>query len=336
MRPRFFPILLIAVSVCAVLRVGADLHAQEDLPAGETTEMLNELAKLKEQQQKSSDSAFKTIQRQIEEASSSPSAAIQFYSRVHRDIEITGRSGENGEFREWKERQESVLEDRNVRRAVQFHLAYLALTVRRLSGEEIEKLVPDLVSYVSTVFTADDLMETENEDARMLIDAMLNSPLTESVFVRWFQIGDMLAERTKSEDWEMVPGHADTIVETIVLPELRRKKDQRVFQYWEERIAREQAAAMRSKLDFRIATFEKVTKPELLWNRAKEYAKVGMPNRAVKEMLAVLKKYPSHKDARIWIGEVEAMLQPSVVEAQETPAEILEEFKGADWESNGN
>ena len=136
---------------------------------------------------------------------------------------------------------------------------------------------------------------------------MMMRPLTDSVFVKYFQIESWVGE---AKEWEMVPSNVDGMYEKTVLPELRREKNPQVLEYWDARIKREEARAAATRLDYNVERFRNVRKPTLLWRRAKEYFALDMPNRGIAEMFALLKANPLHPDFESWSGELEAMLLP--------------------------
>jgi hypothetical protein len=110
--------------------------------------------------------------------------------------------------------------------------------------------------------------------------------------------------------WELTPGSYDGIYQQILLPEMRLLKDTRVVDYWDYRLKREADIASRSKLTFEIDKFNQVRRPQILWSRAVDLARVGQKNRAIDTMFKQIKEYPTHPDASTWITELEGLLAP--------------------------
>ena len=75
------------------------------------------------------------------------------------------------------------------------------------------------------------------------------------------------------------------------------------------------------KVDYEEKRFATVRRPELLWARAEDLYQIGLKNRAITEMVAVLKSNPLHPRAEAWISQLEAML-PASTKAPATDAPL--------------
>lgn len=121
-------------------------------------------------------------------------------------------------------------------------------------------------------------------------------------------LGEAKAPATQDESWPMTPGDLEAIHQSIILPEYRATKDVRVLDYWERVLKRETDAVTKRKVDYEEKRFATVRRPELLWARAEDLYQVGLKNRAINEMVAVLRTNPLHPRSEGWIAQLETML----------------------------
>src|SRR3954470_366223 len=119
------------------------------------------------------------------------------------------------------------------------------------------------------------------------------------------------ADDTPQPTWEGTPGNFDGLYLNILLPEMRNQKDIRLLEYWDNKIKREGEAATRSQKTFEIDKFNQVRRPSLIWSRDQDLLRVGQKNRAIADMFAQIKAFPTHPDAPGWIAELELMLAPT-------------------------
>ena len=121
-------------------------------------------------------------------------------------------------------------------------------------------------------------------------------------------LGETKAPATQDESWPMSPGDLEGIHQAIILPEYRSTKDQRILEYWERVLRRESEAVAKRKVDYEEKRFATVRRPELLWSRAEDLYQIGLKNRAITEMVAVLRSNPLHPRSEGWISQLETML----------------------------
>ena len=121
-------------------------------------------------------------------------------------------------------------------------------------------------------------------------------------------LGETKAPTAQDDSWPMSPGDLEGIHQAIILPEYRSTKDQRILGYWERVLNRESEAVAKRKVDYEEKRFATIRRPELLWSRAEDLYQIGLKNRAITEMVAVLKSNPLHPRAEGWITQLETML----------------------------
>jgi hypothetical protein len=137
------------------------------------------------------------------------------------------------------------------------------------------------------------------------------------VVARWLKIDENLSEvapkkgQAAGAGWESTAGNVEGIFGQIILPELREQKDPRLLEYWDARLKREAESASRSKLAFDVDKFNTIARPRIVWLRAQDLKVLGQRNRAINEMVSLIKSYPTHPDAATWIAAVEQELTPT-------------------------
>lgn len=304
----------------------------QDAPPINAAEILATLRQLREAQTAQEKSAKQTAIQQAAQGAASGERALALWVEAVRVTQFQGAAQENAAFREWKDREGEGLKSREGQAAAQLFFKWLGLTLQRSSGVEVKDLLPQLIAYTKEAtaldVAADALDETirkerdaaagmprrsnvrekvaDSQSVKRAIDQMFKRPLSASPVVEWMKLG----EYVRPEQWEASPGNIDGIFQKIVLPELRAQKDPRALEYWDIRLKREAEAATARRVDFEIAKFNSVRRPELLWSRAVEMGMIGQKNRAATEMLALIKANPTHPDTAKWIGELEKLLTP--------------------------
>ena len=107
-------------------------------------------------------------------------------------------------------------------------------------------------------------------------------------------LGETKAPATQDDSWPMTPGDLEGIQRSIILPEYRSTKDQRILVYWNHVLKRESDAVAKRKVDYEEKRFAEVRRPELLWSQAEDFYQLGLKNRAINEMVGVLRINPLH------------------------------------------
>lgn len=285
-------------SICYFLTclVSTTLLAQ-DAPPVNPDAILKELKDMKNKQESTRKTQLTRTYQEINTASASGATALDLYLQIIRNTQFNGQNRENMEFRDWKKKKEENLKSKSFQECLRLHLVYLALTLQRASGVDVNTLLPGLIAYVSEV----------QAEGAYLEDGMdlLKPPLSGSIFARWYGISDLLGG---AANWELSPSNVDSMWEKTILPAYREARNPHAIDYWNQKIDNEANAAAQTKRTFDAETFAQVRKPQLLWKRAEEFNRIGLKNRAASEMLAVIKAYPANHDAPAWTTELETLL----------------------------
>ncbi len=278
-----------------------------DAPAPDAASILAALDTLEQKHRETREAGVSAVIKKVQDASRTPASAIDLYEQAVMGTQFAGLTRENGKFKEWKEKETNKLRDKNFATALQFHLTYLAITLKAAGSGKPELLVPDLINYTGDVWKADPEVLAQRE--------WMGRSVSEGIFPQAFQLQGVF---TGSDKWEMNPGNVDGIFQKTILPTLRKAKDTRALTYWDRRIELRSEQQKESGRAFDSGRFETLELPGLYWQRAQEYRHLDQPNRALSEMISVIRKYPDHPDLPKWVSDIRAALKSA---APTAPAE---------------
>lgn len=282
----------------------ATATAQQDAPPPDTSTLLKSLQEFREKNTAMSQSYFVSILRDLQSASTSGTAAVDFYEKAIQATEFIGRSQQGHLFQEWKKKEAAKLKSAERQTAARLHLQYLAITLKKALGTPLEQLVPELIAYTVEVQKVDADPALRDTIAR---EDLWRRSVTDGIFAKWLRLSPLIAG---DKEWEPIPSNINGIYQKTILPLMRKAKDPGLLRYWDARMALEEKIAADSRLTFEIEKFQFVTKPSLLWSRAQEVIVLGQRNHAINEMFALIKKYPDHPDNAAWIAHLESILKP--------------------------
>ena len=303
------------------------------------------LKQIKEMRTATEKSKVDRVLQDFRAAAASNDAAIAFYAQAIGATQFDGKTHELTEFQEWKKREADNLKSAAMQNAARLHLSYALLTIQRAGGMTTKQLEPALSAHIAAVTAAgaaDAAVLARREKAQDLKEAghrqnnggkqpekeplfwdqdLIKRGVDNGIFVQWYGISKTFANL---KDWETSPGNLDGIYQKTLLPYYRQNKDPRVIAYWDDKIQQEAQKASSSALSFKIDQFNKVTRPQLLWKRATDMEVIGQRNRALGEMMSLVKNFPDHPDLAEWISTLESMLlalvPPAPAPAAASPA----------------
>ena len=179
--------------------------------------------------------------------------------------------------------------------------------------------------------------KTDDNRVKQMHDLILSTPVGASPVAKYLGLEDILPRGTDTNDrtakavakllgtgqtpvtaddsWPMSPGDLDGIHRAILLPEYRQMKDRRLLDYWDYVIKREADVVAKRKVNYDEVRFNTVRRPELVWQRAHDLLGLGLRNRAIIDMVAVIKANPLHPQADTWMTELENLLRTSAAAA---------------------
>ena len=292
--------------VLAVLASTACLDAQtSDGPPVNPSSILATLNQIKEKQKADIKATESTLAQQLMATASSPMDAQNYYINAVIATQFNGLSRESKEVQNWRRTREADFRNPTFREALSLHLKYLSLTLSHDAGVKTKDLLQNLLAYIQEV--------QSNSTALAGQEEFMETPLGKSVIVRSLQIEQYV---TDGDNWELIPIKTDNMFSKIILPEYRLEKNSNgIFQYWDDRIAREEAAAQNLGRPLEADKFAKVTKPDLQWQRAEEYLGLGQKNNAINAMVTIIKANQYHPETPAWIEQVEKLVGDSTAPA---------------------
>ncbi|GEM_PF-2040591 len=315
-----FPRPFVGLALVSVL--GASAFAQlQDGPAVNLGQLIKELKTLKDKQQSTSKALVAKVINDFRNASASNGNAIVFYQNA---LMATKNETAND--------VQDISKMDSIQSAARLHLNYLVMTVQRALGATTQQLEPSLTAHVAALQQAgagDAALWVRREKARQLMEGgnraaapkkgtlpddklplfweqkLITGSVKDSIFVKWYAIQNLIAD---VKDWADSPGDIDGIYQSTLLPYYRQSKDPRTIGYWDQKLQIETQKATQTNSAFQIDLFNRVKRPQILWNRAKDEIAIGLKNKGITDMADIIRAYPDHQDAADWIGQLEAML----------------------------
>ncbi len=290
------PLFVVRLAACAGLLVPCALRAQSSPPPVDPAAVLATLKDLKARQTQSIAQGKGQTLGSIRAALADPAKA---YEQAVLAVEIQGKGGNEGaRIVEWRKQNADQMRDKNFVNALRLELVYISLTWQHASGAKTKELLSALYDYTSQVTPIYDSLWSMN---------LANKGLGDNVFVTYFQIGPYISGLP---DWEMQPFNVDGIFQKSILPVLRDLKDPRLLAYWDNKIQTE-AGRLDSKANsLAINKFNGIRRPTLFWNRAEDELVLGDKDRAVADMLGIIKGHPDHPDFDKWVVQLTEIVTP--------------------------
>jgi hypothetical protein len=327
-----YPKKSLLVIAAASLFGAGELLAQRDAPPVDLTQLAETLRKLKEQQAQQRRVQQQKVLGQIQEAASNGAAAAAAWEDAVRLVQFEGASREGAQFRAWKDGEGSTLDHKEVQNAARLYFVWLRITLQRATDVPVKNLIPDILSYLQEVnadkaaiaayvarakkekeqaerrdLKRDDREKKESDSIPKMHDRIMKSALSSNPPAQALGVSQSI----EIEGWEQVPGNSDAIFTNIVMPALREAKDPRLLDLWDAKIKEEAEIASKAHLAFQADKFNLSRRPELLWSKAEDALLLGQKNRAITDMLSIIKAHPTHPKAKEWLTRLESLVSPA-------------------------
>lgn len=301
MSPRAF--LFTAIASPLLL---TSLARAQDVKPPSAEDILRELDSIEQRREQSKDAARNALLAKLQAAAASGPAASSLYSEAVEAVQFEGKKDRAQDTLEWKKKNADALRSRDLQSTLQLYLRYVVLSIQRRQSENPDAFVQPSLAYVtSLVQSYSDLQSAPIEDVRK----MMNQPMADSVIGKWLRLGEWLPDDNKS--WEPRAGDVAGILEKNVRIPLRAAKDATILQVWDMQMKFEADRATAGRLTHGVDEFNKITVPKLAFNKAKDMAAIGQPNRAVTEMFTLVRTYPEHPDFASWVAAIRQALKTS-------------------------
>jgi hypothetical protein len=332
-------------SAAALVLAGQVLTYAQDVQPLDTKALLDALKQIKEQNEAGLKSRRMSAYQQVAAAAASSEKAVAFWKDAVKAVQFMGAKQEGEKIRDWREGDGEALNDRLCANAVRLHLNWLALNLQHAAGIETKVLMPKVLEHTAAALAAHEAAEhfaeslekakdrgptspgarkTVQEDGvvKRVHDQIMRMPVSASPVTRWLQMSDIFADskRKGAGSWEQQAGNVDGIYQSVILPEYRAAKDPRLLEYWDMVLKREGDKVAERKLDIEQRDWMQIRRPALLWARAQDVMALGLKNRAISDMFAVVRAVPQHPEAPNWIAQLMELLAPGGEAPASTPA----------------
>lgn len=268
--------------------------------------MLQKLRELRERRQQDFQKSVEAKINTIRSAVGSGSAAANLYTDAVGQVEFSGVDRQGPKFSEWKKNNAAMLRSREFQAAVQLHLQYIILTLQRAQTPDVGALLPQVSAYLTKLMETEELLARQEGRVPGEQRALLDKPLTDSVFTRAYGLGE---ELSKAGDWPMTPRNAGSLLDRVVRPIMREKKDPALLSTWDYQIRLEQVRAEATQRDIDKTKFEREVKPSLEWKKALDQAALGQQDAAKRQMFQLIMANPGHPEFDTWCDQLEKMLK---------------------------
>ena len=309
------------IIVCSWILCPAVLLAAQDLPPPQNTEaLLRELDKIDSGSQSLSQKRRAEAISRIQSASSSGPTAVELYVTA---LDNTKYLENHPAFIEWKQKKQDDLHHSSFQNAAQLQLRYILLGLQRSEQKTALAQVPETLAYLNSLSSLHFLEGTYNAAAsakgaktapttpipsdKITSDAaaLIKQPIAGSPVVDWLQIADLFPE---GKDFEASAGNYEGILDKNVKTPLRTTNDPRLPEVWDLQISTESAVTSAANSKQKTETFTNDRLPDLLFRKAQDTAAIGQPNRALNEVMMLVRNYPANSSMQDWITTARGLL----------------------------
>lgn len=314
--------------------------AQDLPPPQNATEILKELDKVHEVAKSKVESRRSAAISQIQGAGNSGTTAVDLYLKALANTKFLESPQD---YVEWTRKNQELLHSLSFQNAAQFQMRYLAMALRRDDRHDAYSQIPECLVYLETLSSDKSLRQSPSDSSGSSAQsgpqlrvqkkaaatppssdkpypeaiALINQPVNKSSVVEWFQISDLLPDKAF---FAPSAGNYESIMEKNIRGPLRAKKDARILQAWDKQIAQETSAATESNSKQQADTFNQTRLPELLFRKAKDTAAIGQSNRALGEIMVLIRNCPENPAMQDWITMARGLLtNPSVASTDVIP-----------------
>ena len=251
----------------------------------------------------------------------SADSALDLYLKCVEKVEYTDLKRKEGEFRDWKRKEDEKLSKPGFKLALQHQLHWLSLTLQAASeNADRSKLVP----------VAREAMEAVMRDLPALKEqqTILRQAVTGTVFARAYEINNV-----KADKWPLSPVDIPNIYDQLIMPPLRNPKavpdlqaawirriqqEGALIEFWGSKETKDNKEKKEGRIglsdnEARSPEFEKFiieTVPNLQWQMEVDLFKAGDEAAASMRMLQHLEKFSAHGMAKGWTEQFRGLLTP--------------------------
>lgn len=295
------PLLLTLLALSTVVPA----FAADDASAPNVDSLLKEITAIEQKREQSRSTLRNAVLTKLQAGAASGPGAINVYTDAVEAVRFEGKKEKAEAFMDWKKQNSDAFRARPTQDAAQFYFRYAILAVQRKATDKPETLVAPTLAYVGDlVKAAPTIAEAPSQEVREL----LSKPLGQSVVAQSLGLGEWLPD---DKTWEQRAGDIAGILEKNVRPILRATKNPQLLQTWDLQMQVEADRITTGRSAHEANQFNTITRPKLQFQRAQDMVVLGQPNRAVGEMIALIRTYPDHPDFANWVRTARATLNAS-------------------------
>lgn len=294
--------LSIALAVLPMLS-----HA-EDLTEADREALLDRIEEIQKRSESYVDQKYRAAMSAYSAAMASENSAMDLYLKCEEKLNFEEKKKKHSDFREWKKKNSDKFSDNAFRKALQFQLRWLVLTLKATPEDaDREKLAAEAGALLDTMVS--------NAEGLAAHQSVLNQSVTSSIFAQAYDIGGI-----DVKDWPLSPGRIASVYDQLLLPPLRRiDRIEALKASWQKRILQEGVLVEKwrsnknnTKSNERSPAFEKFvaeTLPILRWNAEVDIYKAGDERGAAIRMLKHIEDNFTHKSATQWVGQFSELVR---------------------------
>jgi hypothetical protein len=304
------------VGVCIFLSISMLRAQQQDVAPPNVESIIKEIEALELKQKQGKVSERNALLGAIQSAAASGSAAANFYTQAVEEVNFKGKKDKVEASIAWKKSHADLLRSKEMQTALLLHLKYLLLALQRKDLEKPETQLPAVMAYLNELIACDDLFADQkppNEETR----GLLAKPLNQSVFAQWLRLGEWLPD---DKTWEGQPGNVPGILEKNVRSVMRVQKDPALVQTWDLEMKVEAARITTGRSEHQADQFNAVNRPRLQFKQAQDMIVAGQPNRALAQMITLVRTSPAHQDFPTWVAKIREMVKSVSAQTSPSPA----------------
>jgi hypothetical protein len=289
----------------------------QDLPAPQNPDsLLRELDQITKNAETHEQQRRNEAISRIQSAASSPTASVELYLQA---LDGTKYLDKHSDFLDWKQKNQDVIRHPSYQNAAQLQLRYLLLGLQRSEKCDALAQINESLAYLNSLQSLhflDDpfvpppppkgyqIQPCPSDKVTKEASDLMSKPLTGYPVVEWLQIKDLLPDK----DYNGSAGDYFGILEKNVKPPLKMGRDPRLSGVWDLQINTATTLVNSSKDSQKIAAFKIEKLPNMLFGKCSDLAAIGQPNRAVTQMMALIRAYPANPSVPDWIAAAKNLI----------------------------
>ena len=296
--------LLFAITTLPIFAQALPAHAQQDSSPVDVAAILRELDTLEHKQKQTIESARQSAINTLRQGLGGGPAATNLYTEAIGATRFDGLKDKVSAFTDWKKKNAEEMRSQDFQTALRLHLRYLILSLERGNTDKPMTLAKPSMDYVAELVKAQADFKSDAAEKEIL-----SKKINDSIFTHWLKLGPWLPSE---KEWESSPNNVSGILEKNIRRPLREAKDPNLISVWDFEIqTRNENISKRGSRDYDANQFKTIELPKLQFARANDLVALGMNNRGITEIFALIKTNPQHPDFAAWLQRLRELLTPA-------------------------